>query len=420
MSSDDEDRSDSGAEGNFGAGDERTTLVVLYGGQSAEHQVSCVSALHVARAVDPSRYDVRLVGITTGGKWVDATAVFRALEAGTASLPSPDVIGIASVGSGGEGGAGEGGAGEGGPGEDERTAGAPERRLRAAGEAGAVAALVRAAERASNPDREVVVLPLLHGPKGEDGTVQGLLEVAGLAYVGAGVVGSAAAMDKGVAKGLLAAAGLPQAHYICLRESELDESVARRVEDELGWPVFVKPANLGSSIGITRAGGPVELAGAIELARRYDEWLVIEEAVFGREVEVGVICSDPVRVSVPGEIIPGHAFYDYADKYLEDGAVLEVPARLPAHAGTELTRLAAAACRALRVDGMARVDFFFEDPGRGWLVNEVNTIPGFTPISMYPRLWAASGLSYAALLDELVDLGRRRHRRRQAFDTRRP
>jgi D-alanine-D-alanine ligase len=263
------------------------------------------------------------------------------------------------------------------------------------------------------------VLPLLHGPMGEDGTVQGLLEIAGVPYCGAGVAGSAAAMDKGLAKSLLSAAGLPQAGFLFFRENEIDTGLAQRVEAELGWPVFVKPANMGSSIGISRVDDAAGLQAALELVRRYDEFVIVEEAILGRELEIGVLGWPDLRASVPGEIIPSHDFYDFDDKYVDGAARLEVPAQLPSGVAEEMARLAVAACRALRVDSMARVDFFFEEAGRGLLVNEVNTIPGFTPISMYPRLWEASGLPYPALVDELVAQGLRRAARRAAFEAHR-
>ncbi len=364
----------------------RVRLLVIYGGRSAEHEVSCVSALHVVEAADPDRYDVRLVGITTGGRWVDATAALGGGGLGLAgALPSPDDLA----------------AGGGAP----------------AGPATALEPVAAVTEAGQGP---LVVFPLLHGPMGEDGTVQGLLEVAGVAYCGTSVGGSAAAMDKGMAKALLASAGLPQARYLSLREHEIDGSLPGRVGAELGWPVFVKPANLGSSIGITKVGAPAGLGPAIELARRFDEFVVLEEAVTGRELEIGVLGWPQLRASVPGEIKPSREFYDFEDKYLEDAAMLEVPASLPPGVADDMGRLAVAACRALRVDSMARVDFFFEEGGRGLLVNEINTIPGFTPISMYPRLWAASGIGYPQLVDELVAQALRRAERRSRFDTHRP
>jgi D-alanine-D-alanine ligase len=254
---------------------------------------------------------------------------------------------------------------------------------------------------------------------GEDGTLQGLLEVAGVPYCGPGVAGSAAAMDKGLAKSLLASAGLPQARYIFLRDSQLEPALVERVEATMGWPVFVKPANMGSSIGISKVKDAGGLEDAVRLAFRYDEYSIIEEAISGRELEIGVLGWPHLRVSVPGEIRPSRDFYDFEDKYLEGAAGLEVPARIPDEVAEEMGSLAVAACEALRVDGMARVDFFFEEGGRGLLINEVNTIPGFTPISMYPRMWAATGVSYSQLIDALVEQALRRAERRNGFEVRR-
>jgi D-alanine-D-alanine ligase len=369
----------------------RTRLLILYGGRSAEHEVSCVSALHVVRAVDASRYDISLVGITTDGRWIDASAALTGPDEHAAALPSPDAL-------------------------------RPE-----AGTPGASLEPVRTVTSAATPAHDadaantgpLVVLPLLHGPMGEDGTVQGLLEVAGVPYCGAGVAGSAAAMDKGLAKALLHAAGVPQARYLLLRETELDDQLACRVDDHLGWPVFVKPANMGSSIGITRVTEAAALADAVDLVRRFDEFVIIEEAVRARELEIGVLGWPELRTSVPGEIKPSHEFYDFEDKYVDGAAGLDVPAQVSDEVAAKMSRLAIAACRALRVDGMARVDFFYEEDGRGLLVNEINTIPGFTPISMYPRLWAASGVPYAALIDELVQQALRRAGRRSRFETHR-
>jgi D-alanine-D-alanine ligase len=213
---------------------------------------------------------------------------------------------------------------------------------------------------------------------------------------------------------------LPQARHLLLRDFEVDEFTVKRVEAELGWPVFVKPANLGSSIGISRARDAAELADALDLARRFDEYLIVEEAVAGRELEIGVLGWPELRASVPGEIHPSRDFYDFADKYLDGAARLDVPADVPAGVADEMASMAIAACRALRVDCMARVDFFYDAEGRGLIVNEINTLPGFTPISMYPRMWAASGVSYSALVDELVAQARRRHQRRARFETHRP
>ncbi|MEO5678457.1 MAG: D-alanine--D-alanine ligase family protein, partial [Acidimicrobiales bacterium] len=306
--------------------------------------------------------------------WVAADAAVAALPEGAATLPSPDGI-----------------------------AGARLDPLEVVGGAG---------------DAPVVVFPLLHGPMGEDGTVQGLLEIAGVPYVGAGVLASSLCMDKGAAKDVLAAAGLPQPRWRCLHESELSDAALAALVADLGLPVFVKPANMGSSVGVGRAADLPELVDALAAARRYDEYLVIEEALDRpREIEVAILGNADPRASRPGEVVPSHDFYDFDDKYLAGTADLRVPADLEPDQVIEAQRLALAAYRALRVDGMARVDLFHEPGGRGFLVNEVNTIPGFTPISMYPRLWQASGLSYAGLVDELVRLALQRHDRRSTFAT---
>jgi D-alanine-D-alanine ligase len=351
----------------------RPRLVLLFGGRSAEHEVSCVSALHVLRAIDPGRYDVLPVGVTREGRWLSAVEPVAALPPGAAGLPSPDD----NLGT----------------------------------ELDPLPTLTRA------EDALVVVFPLIHGPFGEDGTIQGLLETAGVPYVGAGVAASALCMDKGLAKRVLQASGLPLGAWFGVRRGEIGAGLADRATEELGWPVFVKPANLGSSVGVTRVADPADLPAALDLALRYDEYVVLEEAISGREIEVAVLGNEEPRASVPGEIKPSHAFYDFEDKYVEDGAGLLVPAALTPAEGDEVRRLALAAYRALQVDGMARVDFFFEEGRRGFLVNELNTLPGFTPISMYARLWQESGIAYGELVDQLVELALDRHRRRSAFET---
>jgi D-alanine-D-alanine ligase len=225
-------------------------------------------------------------------------------------------------------------------------------------------------------------------------------------------------MDKGLAKSLLTAAGIPQARYLYRRETRFDRAFTAQVEDELGWPVFVKPANMGSSIGISKVKDPGGFEAALRTATRYDTAVVVEEAVHNaRELEIGVLGWPDVRTSVPGEIKPSRDFYDFDDKYVDGSAGLDVPAVLPDGVAEEMGRLAPTACEALRVDSMARVDFFYEPSGRGLLVNEVNTIPGFTPISMYPRMWGASGVAYPDLIDRLVDQALRRAARRRRFET---
>ncbi len=352
----------------------RVRLVVLFGGRSAEHDVSRVTARHVLAAADPDRYEIVPVGITRTGRWVLAETAARALLDGPASLPTA---------------------------------------LDAEGPTIEPTPIL-----ASSPEVPTVVLPLLHGPLGEDGTVQGLLELADVPYVGSGVLGSAVAMDKAMAKQVLAAAGFVQARWRTFHEHEIDGTTPLRVVDALGLPVFVKPANMGSSVGVSKAKTVEELDAALSTALTYDDVVVVEEAVVGREIEVAVLGNDAPRASVPGEIVPGNEFYDYEDKYVTDGATLHVPAVLGPAVAEEARRLAIDAFRALRCAGMARVDFFYEDPGRGLLINEVNTIPGFTPISMYPKLWEASGVSYPELIDELVRLALERHHRRRRNTTR--
>jgi D-alanine-D-alanine ligase len=343
---------------------DRIRLVVLFGGRSAEHEVSCTTAVNVLQALDPARYDVVPIGVTHEGRWVMAEQAAKVLASGGPAALPPAL----------------------------------------AAEGPTVEPLETVAQ--------TVVLPLLHGPFGEDGTVQGLLEIAGVPYVGSGVLGSAAAMDKITAKRLAAEAGLPQAKWLWFR-ADVPDDVAERVFTELGRPVFVKPSNLGSSVGVTKAHDGGELAAALELAFSYDERVVVEEAIVGREIECGVL-GEPPEASLPGEIRPSREFYDYEDKYLVDGAALLVPAPLSASETATVQRMALAAFAAVEAEAMARVDFFYEEGGRGFLLNEVNTIPGFTPISMYPKMWEASGVPYAELIDRLIQLAVDRHARRSS------
>ena len=356
----------------------RVDLIVLFGGQSAEHDVSRATAAHVLAALDQDRYAVRAIGITRDGRWVDAGDAARAqldtlrqgqLTDGPAIASGLEVVGPTTH---------------------------PHPVL----------------ERAHD-GTPTVVLPLLHGPMGEDGTVQGVLELADVAYVGAGVLASAVAMDKAMAKTVLDAHGIPQARWRALMEHEITAATASELVDALGLPLFVKPANMGSSVGVTKAKSIAAVADAIRHALSYDRVVVVEEAVVGREIEVAVLGNEVPRASVPGEIIPGHEFYDFDDKYVDGGAKLLVPAPLAADDADRVRALAVDVFRALRGEGLARIDFFFEEGGRGFLCNEANTMPGFTPISMYPKLWQATGVSYAELLDELVRLALRRHEGRR-------
>lgn len=348
----------------------RIRLVVLFGGQSAEHDVSCVSAREMIAAADPAVFDIEPIGVGRDGTWSLADSARLALGKGPDALPAAlDPAG---------------------------TAVAPRTVL-------------------TSPDAEpipTVVFPLLHGPMGEDGTVQGLLELMGVPYVGTGVLGSAVCMDKVVAKEMTAAHGIAQARYRAERADDIDDAWLDAAIEELGLPVFVKPANLGSSVGVSKATTRDEFAQAVALAGTYDEWVVVEETVVGREIECAVLGNLNMEASLPGEIIPGDTFYSYDDKYTNGVAETEVPANLTPEQTTEVRDLAIKAARALRVEGLARVDFFLTEDGR-FLLNEINTMPGFTPISMYPQMWAKTGRSYSQLIEDLARLALERHERKQ-------
>jgi D-alanine--D-alanine ligase len=354
---------------------ERVRLVVLFGGQSAEHDVSRVTARNVLAALDPDRYDVHLIGIARNGRWLQLQGL-PALDGAEATALTVSGNHVDPIG-----------------------------HLRHT-------STRRHDDDLNGDDLATVVLPLLHGPNGEDGTLQGLLEMSGLPYVGSGVLGSAVSMDKAVAKELCGHAGIPQAGWVALHEREVDVEALASAVERLGLPIFVKPANLGSSVGISKVATADELASAVATALDHDEYIVLEEAVTGREIELGVLGNEAPRVSLPGEIVTGAEFYDYEDKYVTGSAKLVIPAELPPEAIEEAQRLALVAYRALRGADLGRVDFFYESPGRGLLLNEMNTMPGFTPASMYPRLWQASGLPYTELIDELVRLALERHAHR--------
>ena len=356
--------------------DDRIHLVVLFGGESAEHDVSCTTAAHVLAAADPSRYRITPIGISTEGQWALAESAADALASGS-QLPSqldPSGTNVSPT--------------------------------------PALAAATASTAR-------TVVMPLLHGPMGEDGTVQGLLELANVPYVGSGVLASSVAMDKAMAKEVAAAAGIPQARHRAFAEHEMTPGLASELAEDLGLPAFVKPANMGSSVGVSKATTVDELADAIGLALTYDEVVVVEEAVAGKEIEVAVLGNTDPQAATPGEIVPGAEFYSYEDKYVEDGSYAVIPAPIGDEALADGRELAVRAYRALRCEGLARVDFFYEDPadpagkGRGFLLNEINTMPGFTPISMFPKMWIADGVSYPEIIDRLVDLALERHARQR-------
>ncbi len=365
----------------------RVRLIVLFGGRSAEHDISCISASHVLRAVDPTRYDVIPVAITREGRWQLAERAAELLAGGHHS-ELPDSLAT------------------------DGPEAAPLHAL--AAEPLPVDAVEHRDGSATVP---TVVLPILHGPNGEDGTVQGLLELADLPYVGSGVLGSAVAMDKAMAKTVLRAEGIAQPSWQAVRSHDLrtDPDLPDRLAARLGPTMFVKPANMGSSIGVSKTTGADGLRVALREALRFDDLAVVEESVDARELECAVLGNDHPRASTVGEILPGAEFYDFEDKYSAGVARTIVPAEIAPETMEAARDLALRAFRALRAEGMARVDMFLV--GDELMVNEINTIPGFTPISMYPMLWQASGLSYPQLIDELVALAIERHDRRSRHST---
>lgn len=337
-------------------------VALLFGGQSAEHDVSCVSARHVAAAMDPARYEVVPIGITRMGEWVLAEMV----PAGLPFMAEGAALGMF----GGLGG----------------TSGAPDLRVD-------------------------VVFPVLHGPYGEDGTVQGLLEMAGVPYVGSGVLGSAVGMDKCMMKVAFSAAGIPNARSVIIQAHDWPAGRKALIAQaaELGFPCFTKPANLGSSVGISKCTDERSLVEGVKLALTHDRKVLVEEGITGREIECAVLGNDFPQASVCGEIIPGRDFYDYEAKYLEPSSKTIVPADLPEAVSQQIRDRAVQAFQAVGAAGLSRVDFFYDEGGRGVVINEINTMPGFTEISMFPKLWAASGVPYPALIDKLIELALKRH-----------
>jgi len=350
---------------------------LLFGGRSVEHEVSLVSAASILKALDPARYDVHLIGIDRDGRW----------HLGSPSLPPEAAVSGREVS------------------------------LPAAPDAHTLVPAGGGSGAATDLD---VIFPIVHGRGGEDGSLQGLLELAGVPYVGAGVLGSALQMDKDVAKRLLRAQGLPVAPWALVRHGDLARDAggaAERALSEIGLPAFVKPANLGSSVGISRVDEREALLPALREAARYDEKILVERAVDAREIEVAILGDDPPEASVPGEIVPRRRFYDYEAKYVAEDTELLVPAPVSEALTRRLQELAVAAYAALEGAGLARVDFLVDRATEEPFLNEVNSLPGFTDASMFPRLWEASGLPYPALLDRLIELALARHRRRRALET---
>ncbi len=353
----------------------RVRVAVVFGGRNSEHAVSLMGAGSVLSAIDRSKYDVVPIGIAPDGRWVLASDDQR-FEIEGGELPAVDASGTS---------------------------------LALPSDSGSIVAL-DAGRIPGSLGQVDVVFPMLHGPYGEDGTIQGLLEMAGVRYVGSGVLASAVGMDKAYMKALLAAAGLPVGPYVVVRDRDwrLDRERVMKDVEVLGWPVFVKPSRAGSSQGISRAGDFEELERAIELAREHDPKVLVEAAIEGREIECAVLESlgdEPPAASHPGEVLvnENHEFFDFSAKYIGSDMSLAVPADLPEAVREELRQMAVRAFEALGCEGLSRVDFFYT-PAGGLILNEINTMPGFTAMSVAPQLWAASGVSYAELVDRLIQL----------------
>jgi len=349
----------------------RLKVGVLFGGRSGEHEVSLASAASVIRGLDPDKYEAVPIGITKDGHWLVGT--------GTQKTPA-DVLRSGK---------------------------------RVIMMADPTEAALIAMDRSSGAQRLDVIFPVMHGTFGEDGTIQGLLELAGLPFVGAGVLGSAIGMDKDVAKRLCQAAKIPVVPWIAVHRADWEKKpreIQKAIEDKFKYPIFVKPATLGSSVGMSKVHSAEEFAAALDLAAEFGMKILVERCVTAREIEVSVLGNSDPKASIPGEIVPHREFYDYAAKYLEEGTRLLIPAELKPAQIKKIQALSIGAFRALELNGMARVDFFLEKKGGRIFLNEVNTIPGFTSISMYPKLWEASGVPFRELLDKLIGLAMELHR----------
>jgi D-alanine-D-alanine ligase len=357
------------------AENKRLRVGVIFGGRSGEHEVSLASAASVIRALDPEKYEALPIGIAKDGRWFIGTPAQKML---------PDVLR---------------------QGQRVMLSADPN-----------VGALMPLEPSSAGSQRVDVIFPVLHGTYGEDGTVQGLLDLAGLPYVGSGVIGSAVGMDKDMQKRLFLQAGLPVGEFQAILRSDWEsgrERVLKAVAKKFRFPLFVKPATLGSSVGMSKVHQRKELPAALDLAAEFAQKILVERNIRGREIEVAVLGNDEPRASVPGEIIPHREFYDYTAKYLEEGTRLEIPAKLTKTQVQKFQEHAVNAFRCLECRGMARVDFFLEKPSGRIYLNEINTIPGFTSISMYPKLWEASGIPYRELIDRLIQLALAEHREKQ-------
>src|SRR6202050_4801625 len=381
---------------------------ILFGGRSGEHEVSLLSAASVLKAIDRTLYEVVPIGITKQGRWVVSGDAERLLagdfpDTGTLRAGDPQHTAPAALLAKGQGVI------------------VPPMPAAGGGRGGSLVPFEREASSISQAQDVLqldVVFPVLHGTFGEDGTMQGLFELAGLAYVGSGVLGSATVMDKEVMKRLFLAALLPITRHVTFLRREWQQSPRKtisKLEDALKYPLFVKPANLGSSVGISKAHDRKELGPAIEEAAKFDRKIVIEQGVGGkkekaREIECSVLGNDEPVVSVPGEIVPGKEFYDYTAKYVDEGSQSNIPAKLTKSQTKRVQDLAVAAFKAVDCSGLARVDFLMDPLTAKLYLDEINTMPGFTAIRMYPKLWGASGLAYPDLIDRLIELGMERHK----------
>lgn len=352
----------------------KITVGVIFGGRSGEHEVSLRSAESVINALDKSKYEIVPIGITHEGKWLIAGDAKHLLPQAVLSSTTKQQVAIVAD---------------------------PSRK-----------GLMHLDEASLKNKKLDVVFPVLHGTFGEDGTIQGLLEMAAVPYVGCGVLASATGMDKIVMKQLFMQAGLTVCKYEWFLRSQWEASpdkIIKHLANSLGFPCFVKPANLGSSVGVSKADDRKELREAIKDAARYDRRLIVEEAVIGREIEVSVLGNDNPIASLPGEIITGHEFYDYEDKYIDNKSRTEIPAKLPKKVMKQIQENAVRAFQAIDGSGLSRVDFFVEHGTNRVIINEINTMPGFTSISMYAKMWQASGISYSELIDRLIELAFERH-----------
>ncbi len=359
---------------------EKIRVGVLFGGQSGEHEVSLISAQAVLENLDRGKYDITPIGIHKDGRWVAGTGAMPALVGAADPLKLPggtQDVGDADVG----------------------TIASSDTALEASGLAeGSSSSVLGAID---------VVFPVLHGPMGEDGTIQGLMELAGVAYVGCGVLASAVGMDKAMMKAAFAAADLPLLPWLLVQRADWrkqPDAVAARVEAALHYPMFIKPANMGSSVGITKATDRTTLAAGLDEAARYDRRIVIEQGINAREIEISVLGNDEVATSVPGEVVPSKEWYDYEAKYLGGESQILIPAPIDAALAAQVRELAIRAFKAIDGAGLARVDFLLNKDSNALYLNEANTMPGFTSVSMYAKMWDASGLTYKQLLDRLIEL----------------